>query len=181
LTERFARSYADALLSSAPPSFDAARWSAPLRDVAAAITGNGVLRAVLSNPSVRPEAKQRIVESLAGKAGIDELGGRFLRLLLDKGRIVQLPAVLDAIREAVDAREGVVPARVTVASEIDAAARERVAAALSKATGKKVRATFDTDPKLLAGFVARVGSTVYDASALGAIEKFKEEAHGNQI
>jgi F0F1-type ATP synthase delta subunit len=46
-------------------------------------------------------------------------------------------------------------------------------------TGKKVRATFTTDPKLLAGFVARVGSTVYDASALGAIDKFKEEAHGH--
>jgi F-type H+-transporting ATPase subunit delta len=179
MSARFARSYADALLQSVPSGFDAGRWAAPLHDVASAITGNGVLRAVLANPSVKPEAKRGIVQSLAARAGVDELGSRFLRLLLDNRRIVHLPEVLDAIREAVDAREGVVPAKVTVASEIDAAARERVSAALSKATGKKVRATFATDPKLLAGFVARVGSTVYDASALGAIEKFKEEAHGN--
>lgn len=179
MTERFARPYADALLQSAPESFDAARWSAPLRDVAAAIADNGVLRAVLANPSVKAEAKREIVAALGAKGGVDALGERFLRLLLDNGRIVRLGEILDAIREAVDAREGVVPARVTVASEIDAAARERVAEALSRATGRKVRATFETDPKLLAGFVARVGSTVYDASALGAIEKFKEEAHGN--
>lgn len=181
MSERFARPYADALLQSVPPAFDAARWSAPLRDVAAAIAGSAVLRAVLSNPAVRPDAKREIVVALAGKAGVDALGVRFLRLLLDNGRILRLSEILGAIREAVDEREGIVPARVTVASEIDAAARDRVAAALSKATGKKVRATFDTDPKLLAGFVARVGSTVYDASALGAIQKFKEEAHGNQI
>jgi F-type H+-transporting ATPase subunit delta len=183
LTARYARPYADALLGSVPPDFDAAKWTAPMRDVAAAIGGsgrnNGMLRAVLANPSVKSEAKRAIVESLAGKAGVDELGRRFLRLLLDNRRIAQLPEVLDAIGEALDSRAGVVPARVTVASEIDSAARERVSAALSRATGKKVRATFTTDPKLLAGFVARVGSTVYDASALGAIEKFKEEAHGN--
>ena len=179
MTSRFARPYADALLQSVPPSFDAARWSTALRDVAAAIAGSGVLRAVLANPSVKADAKRDIVAALGGKAGVDELGERFLRLLLDNGRIVQLGEILDAIREAIDAREGVVPAKVTVASEIDAAARERVSAALSRATGKKVRATFETDPKLLAGFVARVGSTGDDASALGAIAKFKEEAHGN--
>jgi F-type H+-transporting ATPase subunit delta len=179
VTARYARPYADALLGSVPPDFDAAKWTAPLRDVAAAIGGNGMLRAVLANPSVKADAKRAIVESLAGKAGVDELGRRFLRLLLDNRRIVQLPEILDAIGEALDARAGVVPARVTVASDIDPAARERVAAALSRATGKKVRATFTTDPKLLAGFVARVGSTVYDASALGAIDKFKEEAHGH--
>jgi len=179
VTARYARPYADALLGSVAADFDAAKWTAPMRDVAAAIGSNGMLRAVLANPSVKSDAKRAIVESLAGKAGVDELGRRFLRLLLDNRRIVQLPEVLDAIGEALDSRAGVVPARVTVASEIDAAARERVSAALSRATGKKVRATFATDPKLLAGFVARVGSTVYDASALGAIEKFKEEAHGN--
>jgi len=179
MTSRFARPYADALLQSVPASFDAARWSTPLRDVAAAIGGSGVLRAVLANPSVKADAKRAIVASLGAKAGVDELAERFLRLLLDNGRIVQLGEILDAIREAIDAREGVVPARVTVASEIDAAARERVSAALSRATGKKVRASFTTDPKLIAGFVARVGSIIYDASVLGAIEQFKEEAHGN--
>ena len=179
MTARYTRPYADALLASVPAGFDAPRWTATLRTVAEAIGGSGVLRAVLANPSVKADAKRAIVEALAARAGVDELGRRFLRMLLDNGRIVQLSEILDAIGDALDARAGVVPARVTVATEIDSAARERVSAALARATGRKVRASFTTDPKLIAGFVARVGSTVYDASALGAIEKFKEEAHGN--
>jgi len=99
VTARYARPYADALLGTAGTDFDAAKWTATMRDVAAAIGGNGMLRAVLANPSVKAEAKRAIVESLAGKAGVDELGRRFLRLLLDNRRIVQLPEILDAIGE----------------------------------------------------------------------------------
>jgi F0F1-type ATP synthase delta subunit len=36
----------------------------------------------------------------------------------------------------------------------------------------------DVDPKILAGFVARVGSELFDASATGAIERFHGEAGG---
>jgi len=31
-----------------------------------------------------------------------------------------------------------------------------------------------TDPKLLGGFVARIGSEVYDASVIGKINRFRE-------
>ena len=179
MSARFTRPYAEALIESVPASFDFARLLVPLRDVAAAISENGVLRAVLGNPSVTADAKRRIVASLASKAGVDALGGRFLTLLLDNGRILRLPEVLDAVREGLDAREGVVPAAVTSAIPLDAAAQARVSDALARATGRKVRAAFSTEPSLLAGFVARVGSTVYDASALGAIERFKGDANGN--
>jgi F-type H+-transporting ATPase subunit delta len=179
MSARFARPYAEALLASVPASSDPEKVLAPLRDVAAAVAGSSVLRAVLAHPSVKKDAKRQILRSVGEKAGVDELGSRFLGLVLDNGRVLRLSEILAAVGVALDAREGVVPAHVTVASEIDAAARERVAAALSGATGKKVRANFTTDPRLLAGFVARVGSTVYDASALGAIQQFEEEAHGN--
>jgi len=179
MSARYARAFADALLASASPAFDREKMLPPLSDVAQAVASSAVLRAVLGNPSVKSDAKGEILRALAKKARVDELGIRFLRLLLDHGRILRLPEILNAVREALDAREGVVPGHVTVANEIDAAARARVSAALSRATGKNVRATFATDPRLLAGFVARVGSTIYDASALGAIEQFKEEAHGN--
>jgi F-type H+-transporting ATPase subunit delta len=68
---------------------------------------------------------------------------------------------------------------VTAAGPLSPSDADRVAAALSHALGKKVRASFEVDKNLLAGFVARVGSRIYDASALGALEKFKEEAYGD--
>lgn len=179
MSARFARPYAEALIESVPPSFDFGRFLAPLGDVSAAISESGMLRAVLANPSVTADAKRGILASLGVRAGVDELGARFLRLLLDNGRILRISEVLDAVREALDAREGVVPASVKSAVPLDAAAQARVSDALARATGRKVRAAFSTEPSLLAGFVARVGSTVYDASALGAIERFKGDANGN--
>jgi uncharacterized membrane protein required for colicin V production len=40
--------------------------------------------------------------------------------------------------------------------------------------GKRVEVRVTTDPALLGGFVARIGSEVYDASVSGKIHKFRE-------
>jgi F0F1-type ATP synthase delta subunit len=53
------------------------------------------------------------------------------------------------------------------------AEKQRVEASLSKRAGRRVRMRVDVDPKVLAGFVARVGSEVFDASVENAIERFR--------
>ena len=42
-------------------------------------------------------------------------------------------------------------------------------------TGKKVRARYATNPELLGGAVVRVGSTIYDGSVRGQLQKLKEQ------
>ncbi len=46
---------------------------------------------------------------------------------------------------------------------------------LERLTGKKVRAHYSSDPELLGGVVVRVGSTIYDGSVRGQLEKMKQE------
>jgi F-type H+-transporting ATPase subunit delta len=38
-----------------------------------------------------------------------------------------------------------------------------------------VNATFKLDPSILGGVMVRIGSTVYDGSVLGRVERLKEE------
>ena len=45
---------------------------------------------------------------------------------------------------------------------------------LSKKVGKKVELDIRTDPKLLGGFVVKIGSEIWDASVIGKINKFRE-------
>ena len=45
---------------------------------------------------------------------------------------------------------------------------------LEKKAGRKVEMVLTTDPTLIGGFVAKIGSEVYDASVLGKIDKFRE-------
>ena len=47
-------------------------------------------------------------------------------------------------------------------------------AEITKMTGKKVRARFEEDPSLLGGAIVQVGSTIYDGSVKGQLEKIQE-------
>ena len=179
MSTRFARPYAEALLQTAPASYDYEKFLASLRSISDALSESRNLKSILANPSVAMAAKEGIVEALSEKAGLDTTGRRFLQIVLRNRRFLEISEIASAIRAGIDSRAGVVTAAVTAAGTLARSEADRVTAALSEAVGKKVRATFDVDANLLAGFVARVGSRIYDASALGALEKFKEEANGH--
>jgi len=179
MSARFARPYADALVQTAPAGFDYDGFLAAGEAVSGALARSHALRAVLANPGVSLPAREKIVAEVAARAGMPDLGLRWLALLVRKHRILHLDDALAAVREALDERDRVVRARVTAAGPLDERGRKRIVEALSKRVGRTVRATFDVDENLLAGFVARVGSRIFDASALRAVEKFKEEAYGN--
>jgi F-type H+-transporting ATPase subunit delta len=42
-------------------------------------------------------------------------------------------------------------------------------------TGKQVRAKYPTDSRLLGGAVVKMGSTIYDGSIRGQLQKIKEQ------
>ena len=67
---------------------------------------------------------------------------------------------------------------VTVAAPIADAEKAAIEAALGAKLKGTVRLKVAVDPKILAGFVARVGSNVYDASAAAGIRRFREQAKG---
>lgn len=179
MSAKFARPYAEAFLQTAPAGYDFEKFLGAAAGVRGALGHSRELKAVLGNPGVPASSKEAVLETLAGRAGLEVHGRRFLQVILKNGRVLHLEEILAALREALDARTGAMPARVTAAAPLSETEKSRLVEELSRSTGKRIRATFDVDPSLLAGFVARVGSKVYDASAAKAIEKFKEEAYGN--
>jgi F-type H+-transporting ATPase subunit delta len=44
---------------------------------------------------------------------------------------------------------------------------------ISRVAGKKAKLKFSTDPALVAGVVARIGSTVYDGSVRGQLDRLR--------
>jgi F-type H+-transporting ATPase subunit delta len=177
---RFARPYAQAFLEAIPAGYDPDRFLERASVLARAMVEDRRLRAFLGAPSVPADAKRGVLDDLARRAEVDEFGRRFLRLVLDKRRILTLAQILSAIREARDQALGIIEAAVTVAAPLQDGARERIENALARQTGRKVRMTVKVDSQILAGFVARVGSEVFDASAVRAIERFREEAAGGR-
>ena len=114
--------------------------------------------------------------ALCKKAGLEGYGERFLGVTLENGRLLHLPEILRALREEIDRRGGVVAARVTVAAPIGEEERKRIEQSLSRQAGRSVRMSVDVDPSILGGFVAKIGSQIFDASVTQAIEHFRRDA-----
>lgn len=70
---------------------------------------------------------------------------------------------------------GFVEADITSSRELSASERSGLESQVTNVTGKKVRARYATDKALLGGAVVRVGSTIYDGSVRGQLQKLKEQ------
>lgn len=170
---RFARSYAQAFLEAIPEGYDVDGFISAAGSLARAVAADSRLKNFLAAPAVPLEAKRRLLDDLARAARIDEFGARFLGLVLANRRILELAPILEAIRAARDRQLGVVAATVVLAADVGDAERKRIEEALARSLRRKVRMTVEIDPKILGGFVAKVGSEVFDASAENAIARFQ--------
>jgi F-type H+-transporting ATPase subunit delta len=171
----FAHPYARAFVECAPKNYDYAAFLEAGETTSSAMRSSAELRAFLQNPAVPREAKGQAVERLSAKAGLDAYASRFLQLLLRHHRLLAAAEVFRAIRDAVDALQGIVRARITVAVPIGDPERRMIEDALAARTGKRVRLEIDQNAAILGGFVARIGSNVFDGSADAAIRKFEAE------
>ena len=65
-------------------------------------------------------------------------------------------------------------AEVRSAVDLTAAQRDRLAEALSRATGRQVEVKVVVDPSVVGGIVARVGDEVFDGSIASRLEDAKQ-------
>ena len=97
----------------------------------------------------------------------------FLYLVSDHRRVNELASIIEAFEHRIDDRLGFVQRRCVQRAGNERGQKVALQAQFTRLTGKKARLRFTTDPSLLAGLVAKVGSTVYDGSARGQLERLK--------
>jgi F-type H+-transporting ATPase subunit delta len=171
---RFARPYAHALLKVAGSTEQGVvvrDQLRALRDAMAAVPG---IARMAANPAVPVPEKRRIVRRIGERLGAGDLAFRFVDLLLSNYRLQHLPAVLEALEAELDRRLGVATAQVTTAHPLDAEETERLRQTLGGMLDRRVDLELEVDPGLIAGFRARVGSTLYDASLKGQLDRLAE-------
>ena len=133
-----------------------------------------LLEKVLLNPAVPVPRKRAAVADLLVQAKFTPIVTKLLALLADRDRLVLVPALLEAYSDRLLDHRGVVRAEVTTATALDAARTAAIQQGLASLTGRTVRLTTKIDPSIIGGLVARIGSTVYDASVTRQLEKMKE-------
>jgi F-type H+-transporting ATPase subunit delta len=98
-----------------------------------------------------------------------------MAVLIDKGRIKFLSEIVAQFAQELNQRLGFAEAEVTTARELGADERSALEADLAKVTGKRIRAQYQQNKGILGGAIARVGSTIYDGSVQGQLEKLRRQ------
>lgn len=174
MIRRFARPYARAIMDAAGSPAKANELRGELMRFADALRNSSDLREFYANPAVDEQAKINVTQQLARKMKATDLAGRTLDVLVHNHRINDLDAIVAALAAYVNNALGVAVAEVRSAKNLNADEIRDLADTLSKKLGKKVDLDIRIDPKLLGGFVVKVGSEIWDASVAGKINKFRE-------
>lgn len=174
MIRRFARPYAQALLKVAGGTDRAVAVRDQLRALRDAMDAVPGIAKLAANPAVPVPEKRRIVRRIGEPLGLGDLAFRFVDLLLSNYRLQHFPAVLEALETELDRRLGVATAQVTTAHRLDEEETVRLRSALAGLLERRVDLELAVDPDLIAGFRARVGSTLYDASLKGQLDRLAE-------
>ena len=132
------------------------------------------LARVLMNPAIPAPRKKAAVSEIVTLMGPAPSVGKLIVLLAEGDRVMLLPEIGAAYHEMLLDRQNVVRAEIVSAEPL---AVERVAAIekrLAAVSGKRVTMSAKVDKDILGGMVARVGSTVYDASLATQLKKIRE-------
>jgi F-type H+-transporting ATPase subunit delta len=167
----YARAFADVVLGA---HLDGNRALAELRAIAALLAESSDLRRVWENPAIPAEQKRGLLDAITQRDGISKHVRNLVAVLIDHRRIHFLEPLIQQLEKEIDARMGFAEAEIITSRDLGDAEKREVEARVEKLTGKKVRAHYAQDPSLLGGAVVRVGSTIYDGSVKGQLERIKE-------
>lgn len=161
--ESVARNYAEALLVLGRKANEAAAWGDLITQVAAAIDADATLRGFLDSPRISSQQKATVLGKAFGER-VPALFLRFLQQLVKNRRQSLIPQVAAEYATLLDASQGIVHARVTLAQPAADDETAMIAQRLSQVVGKTVVPHVTVDPTILGGLVVRLGDTVMDGS-----------------
>lgn len=137
------------------------------------LEGSDELRMALTDATTPIERRMAVVEELLGSKA-HQVTASIALLVVGAGRARDLTKIAEGLVERAAAQRQQAVAEVRSAVMLDDAQRERLAAALSQATGKQVDVKVVVDERVMGGLVARIGDTVIDGTVRNRLEELKE-------
>ncbi len=170
-----AGTYGDALISLAEEENKIDALYEEVLSLQEILKENPDFSVLMNHPKVTKEEKQRTLEEVFGGRMDAELLG-FLKLLLQKDRYSELPAILERFVAAVKERRGIGVAYVSTPAELDAGRKKQIEDKLVSTTKyRTMEMHYAVDESLIGGMVIRIGDKVVDSSIRTKLEGLKRE------
>jgi len=115
-----------------------------------------------------------ILDQMNKKLGLQRELRNLIAVLINNDRIAHIHEIVDAYRAEMQERMGIRQAEIVTARQLSDQERTSLVAGVGKLAGAPVQATFRLDEGIIGGTVVRIGSTVYDGSVRGRLERLRE-------
>lgn len=168
----YARAFADVVMNN---RLDPARTLAEVQQLAGAVRDSKALREVWSAPSIPAEQKRAVLDAIVQRAGLSRPVRNFIAVIIDKRRTRFLQEIVIQFAQELNHRLGFAEAEIITSRELSEKERGALESDLVRVTGKKIRAHYAQDRSILGGAIARVGSTVFDGSVKGQLERIRKK------
>ncbi|MGD0792982.1 MAG: ATP synthase F1 subunit delta [Terriglobales bacterium] len=175
----YARAFADVVMTpvagKTTSHLDPARALQELHSIEALLKESDPLRRVLENPSIPGDRKRAVLDAITTRLGTTRQVRNFIAVLTDHRRLPLFSEILRQVEQELNDRQGFAEAQVSTARQLSDPEKQMLEAEIAKMTGKKVRARYEQDASLLGGAVVQVGSTIYDGSVKGQLDRIREQ------
>ncbi|HEX3604683.1 MAG TPA: F0F1 ATP synthase subunit delta [Candidatus Dormibacteraeota bacterium] len=125
----------------------------------------------MRNPRVPLHERVKLITDLTD--GLGQPTRNLLRLLLERGRIGILGAVLDRYRLLADEATGVTRVQVTSAVPLDQRLEQTIRDTLGQKLGGRIHTSVRQDPSIIGGLIIRIGDRVIDGSLRTRLQQLR--------
>ena len=168
---RYARAFADVVLGA---KLNPSEVEQQLKDFAATFAGSKDLREVLLNPSIPAAKRVSILDAVNARIGCGPKVRNFLAVLISHERLAELSEIIEEYRLEMNRRMSISDAEVVTARPLRDQERALLEREVAELAGTRVNATFRQDKSLIGGVMVRIGSTIYDGSVRGRLDRLRE-------
>lgn len=168
---RYAQAFADVVTDA---KLDSAALDRQFSDFLATWQGSTELRIFFENPAIPAAQKIGFLDKMNEEMGMQKEMRNLLAVLIANNRISHVAEVAAAWRRIQQEQQGIHPAEIVTARDLTKDERDALVSEVAKLAGGKVDASFKLDQSILGGTVVRIGSTVYDGSVKGRLERLRE-------
>jgi F-type H+-transporting ATPase subunit delta len=171
VTGTYARALADVVFDQ---HLDPGKTLQEAQSLAQLVSSSQQLREVWDAPSIPAEQKRALLDAIVAREGISRPVRNFMAVLMDHRRLKFLEPIVKEFGEELNRRLGFTEADIISIRELSEAERSAIEAQVEKLTGHKVRARYAQDTSILGGAIVKIGSTIYDGSVRGQLERIRE-------
>jgi F-type H+-transporting ATPase subunit delta len=175
---RIANRYAKALLELANERNELDQVHKEMNNLRSLIKNNRDLKALLKSPIISTDKKEKVLHAVL-KGTLGKVSMSFIDLVLSRHREGFLEDIALQLHYSYNILKHISIARVTSASKLSDEQIQRIVEMVKVKTGNQVELQTKIDPRLIGGFVIKIGDQQIDASVSRQLSDFRKEFKDN--